>query len=102
MSADLEPPFLVGVTDDFPGGNDDDLVEWAFEAGIRYQSWHSSPRTIVEWGAAHQENGVVHNVHPTRDKAQAFVDSMAEVGHPMIVKRREHTPGVWTAWEPVA
>jgi hypothetical protein len=44
---ELEPPYLVGVTDDFPGGNDDDLVEWAFEAGVRYQSWHSKPRTIT-------------------------------------------------------
>lgn len=42
-----EPPYLVGVTDAFPGGNDDDLVEWAFEAGIQYQAWHSKPRIIT-------------------------------------------------------
>jgi len=41
------PPYLVGVTDDFPGGNDDDLTEWAFERGIEYQKWHSKPRQVT-------------------------------------------------------
>lgn len=54
---------------------------------------------LVEWAAAHAENGVVYNVYRTQDEAQAFVDTMAEVGHPMVIKRRTHTPATYTAWE---
>jgi hypothetical protein len=37
-----KPDYLVGVTEDFQGGNDDDLVSWAFSAGTDWQRWRNA------------------------------------------------------------
>lgn len=37
-------PYYVGLHDDFPGGNDDDLVQWAFEAGAQWAAWEEQRR----------------------------------------------------------
>ena len=45
--------------------------------------------TVIEWGAAFKRTGNIYNYHRTREEAQAFVDSMAEVDAEMVVMTRE-------------
>jgi len=61
---------------------------------------YSKPEAVTEWGTAHAANGVLYNIHHSRESAQAFVDSMAEVDHAMVVVTRKHVPATYGEWEP--
>jgi len=76
------------------GGSVGETVRDVLAAGYR------KPEVRIEWAAAHAANGVVYNFHPTREEAQEFIDSMAEVDHAMLIMRREYTPATFTEWEP--
>lgn len=85
------------VTDtDCPYDHAPEIADAILAAGYR------KVEVVTVWGAAHAENGVVFNTHDSRRSAQAFVDSMAEVGHPMTIKTREHIPATWSEWQPAA
>ena len=74
----------------------------AHQAGAILDAGYRKPEVIVEWGTVHEANGAFYNTHRSRENAQAFVDSMAEVDHAMIVVTREHVPAVYGDWKPAA
>lgn len=84
---------LAAAYGESPSSADYDAADHILAAG------YQKPEVRVKWAAAHAENGVVYNAYPTRDEAQEFIDSMAEVGHGMVLKRCEHTLATHTAWE---